>query len=422
MRDARIIIIISIFIISTTFTRASDNGLDWPYFHGPKRDNRSAETGLLKSWPENGPDLIWTASGLGHGYSTVSVRGGRIFTAGMLKKNTYVIALDRNGRELWRKLNGESWQASRKQKWAVSYAGARSTPTIDGETVYHLSELGSLTAFEAGTGKEKWKLNIFTHFDAPKPKYGYSESLLIHGDLLFCQPGGARGYIAALDKKDGRVLWANAEIRDPIGYSSPVLADIGGVEQVISLSAARVFSVGTDGGKLLWQYAFANKRNNNVADVVVHRGMVFAASGYGGGSIMLKPDKQKDGIFTVQKVWQSELMDNHHGGVLLLDGYLYGSGHEARGWTCMTFDTGEKRWQSPGKGSLTYADGHLYCLNKEGTMSLVKAIPEKWAPVSSFTVPRGGDGKFWAHPAICSGILYIRHSEKLYAYRIKKQE
>jgi outer membrane protein assembly factor BamB len=405
---------------------AENNGAEWPCFHGPKRENKSLETGLIKTWPENGPELMWTASGLGKGYSSVSVGNGRIFTAGMIERNTYLIALDMKGKELWRKLNGESWQASgRSRRWAGSYAGSRSTPTIDGETVYHISEMGDLTAFEAGTGKEKWKLNVRTKFEAPRPKYGYSESLFILDDRLFCQAGGTKGFVVALNKKDGTVIWANTEINDPIGYSSFVLARIGEVDQLISLSAARIFSVKPDSGKFLWKYAFANKRNNNCTDVIIHKEMVFAATGYGKGSTLIKPEKKEDGkedgTFTVRKVWESKLMDNHHGGVVLLDGFLYGAGSEAKGWTCMKFDTGEKKWQSPGKGSLTYADGHLNCYDENGAMSLVKANPEKWDLAGSFTVPKGGSGKYWAHPAVCGGILYVRHAEKLYAYRIKEK-
>ena len=113
-------------------------------------------------------------------------------------------------------------------------------------------------------------------------------------------------------------------------------------------------------------------------------------------------------------------MDNHHGGVVLLDGSLYGSGHESRGWFCLDFETGEKLWQNPGKGSLTYADGRLYCLDEKGTMSLIRAAGSKWDQAGSFRMPRGGKGLFWAHPVVFDGRLYVRHSEQLFAYDIRK--
>ena len=134
---------------------------------------------------------------------------------------------------------------------------------------------------------------------------------------------------------------------------------------------------------------------------------------------MLRSKQQADGKFSVEQVWKTELLDNHHGGVILLNGYLYGSGHNARGWFCLDFNTGSKIWQAQGKGSLTYADGRLYCLDERGKMSLVKASAESWDEISSFNPPKGGRGSFWAHPVVCGGRLYVRHSDKLFAYNIR---
>ena len=409
--------VLLLFLIVSVVPFAADNN-SWPCFHGPNRDNLSVETGLLQAWPQDGPELLWTASGIGSGYSTVSVADGRIFTAGMIDKQTYVMALDLAGKKLWQKLNGQSWEAEKFQTWAVPYAGARATPTVDGETVYHLSELGRLTAFDVQTGEERWSVDIMKTFNAEKPEYGYSESVLILGEVLFCCPAGEKGYIAALDKKTGDTLWVNTDIKDAVGNCSSVLADIENQQQLITLSASSILSFDPDDGRLLWQYPFANSRENNCADVIVSEGLVFASSGYGKGSILLQPKKQADGSFSVDPVWTTELLDNHHGGVVLLDGFLYGAGSEARGWFCLDFKTGAQKWQTRGKGSLTYADGHLYCYDERGAMSLVKAISEKYDQVGSFQVPKGGEGLYWAHPVVCGGRLYVRHSDTLYAYAL----
>ena len=392
---------------------------EWPCYHGPRRNNLSTETGLLQAWPEEGPPLLWTASGIGHGYSSVAVAAGRIFTAGMIEKQTHVTALDMDGKVLWQRLNGQSWEATAQQPWAVPYSGSRGTPTVDGDTVYHLSELGRLTAFHVRTGQQRWHVDVRQTFKAERPKYGLSESVLIHGDALFCCPGGAAGYVVALDKRTGETRWATSDIQDPVGYGSPVVAQIDGIEQVISMSAKRVFAFAPDSGRVLWDHAFGNARSNSATDVIVKDGLVYASSGYGGGSILLRPKRQADGAFSVETVWQTDLLDNHHGGVLLLNDHLYGAGHEARGWHCLKLDTGHPLWQVDGKGSLTYADGHLYCLNERGTMSLVRATPEAWEEVSSFRLPRGGRGLYWAHPVVCGGRLYVRHSEQLFAYDLR---
>lgn len=228
--------ILTLLVLSASVIASAGDKTDWPCYHGPKRNNLATDTGLLQAWPESGPELLWTNSDIGHGYSTVAIAGGRIFTAGMIKKQTYVTALDMTGKKLWQSLNGQSWQASERQSWAVPYAGSRGTPTVDGETVYHFSELGRLTAFDIETGKERWHLELLKAFEAERPEYGYSESVLIHGDRLFCCPAGARGYMAAFDKATGRTLWANTEIKDAAGNCSAIIASIDGIEQVITLS------------------------------------------------------------------------------------------------------------------------------------------------------------------------------------------
>jgi len=416
MNSLRFLLII---VLNAPIVAQAGDKTGWPCFHGPRRDNLSAETGLLQAWPDEGPRLLWTNSDIGHGYSTVAIAGGRIFTAGMIKKQTYVTALDMDGTKLWQSLNGQSWEASKRQSWAVPYAGSRGTPTIDGDTAYHLSELGRLAAFDIETGKGRWHLELLKDFEAERPEYGYSESVLIDGEKLFCCPGGEKGYAAAFEKGTGRTLWANTEIKDPAGNCSAVIANINGVRQIVTLSQKRVLSFEPEKGHLLWQFEFGNKRENSCTDVIVSDGLVFASTGYGGGCVLLRPKRQTGGKFSVEQVWRSELLDNHHGGVVLLDGHLYGAGHESRGWFCLDFMTGGKLWQSPGKGSLTYAEGRLYCLDEKGTMSLIGATNSKWDEASSFRMPRGGRGLYWAHPVVYDGRLYVRHSEQLFAYGIR---
>ncbi|MBL7185477.1 MAG: PQQ-binding-like beta-propeller repeat protein [Phycisphaerae bacterium] len=412
--------ILLLLILNMPVAVLAADGATWPCFHGPRRDNLATDKGLLQTWSQEGPKLLWTASGIGHGYSSVSIGATRIFTAGMIDKQTYVTALDLTGRQLWQRLNGQSWEASERQPWAVPYAGSRSTPTVDGETVYHLSEMGKLTAFDVQTGSERWHVDVLKTFDAERPKYGLSESVLIYGDALFCCPGGAGGYVVALQKETGRTLWANTEIEDPVGYCSPVVARIDDVEQIITMSSKRVFGFDPKNGRMLWDYTFGNERDNSATDVIVSDGLVYASCGYGGGCILLRPQRQADGKFSIKKVWTSDLLDNHHGGVLLLNGHLYGAGHESRGWFCLDFKTGRELWQAPGKGSLTYANDRLYCLDEKGTMTLVKATDDKWEDAGLFRLPRGGKGLYWAHPVICGGRLYVRHADQLFAYDIRK--
>ena len=392
---------------------------EWPCFHGPRRDNKSTETGLLKSWPEGGPKLLWTASGLGKGYSSVSVAGGLLYTAGMIKRQTCVVALDLDGKEKWRTLNGRSWETTMRH--AIGYDGARGTPTYDDGRVYHLGECGRLASLEAESGKEIWHLDLFKEFDATTPQYGLAESVFIDGDRLICCPGGTKGYMACLDKKTGKRIWASGKVEGTQGYASPVLAEFGGSRHLLNISAKAVFGIDADTGKLLWSVGHENERGNNATDAIFHNGHVYASSPYGKGSILIRLTAAQGGV-TATTVWASKLMDNHHGGVVLLDGHLYGAGHRSRGWFCLDFLTGKPAWNHPrGKGSLTYADGMLYCLDERGTLALVEATPREYRVVSSFRVPKGGRGPYWAHPVVCGGRLYIRHADRLFAYDIRAQ-
>jgi len=377
-----------------TITQQEGN---WPCFHGADRTNKSTETGLLKKWPETGPELLLTISGLGEGYATVAIAEGYIFTAGMIDEQTYIFAFDLNGNQIWKTPNGQSWETT--LSWATSYTGR-------------------LAAFEYKTGNEIWSVELGEMFDAEIPEYGYSESVYIDGDRLYCNPAGKKGYIVCLDKNNGNLIWANAEIQEPVGNNSLIVFEYGGYRQISGVTGNSIYGVDSKTGELLWSVDYGNDRENNIADPIFHDGYVFVSSGYGKGCILIKLNASGNKIIP-ETVWQTELMDNHHGGIILHDGYLYGAGHNARGWFCLDFMTGKEMWKSDGKGSLTYADGMLFCLDERGIMTLVTATPEKYEAISTFEVPSGGKGFHWAHPVVCGGRLYIRHTDKIFVYDLK---
>jgi outer membrane protein assembly factor BamB len=338
-----------------------------------------------------------------------------LFTAGSQGQQTFVFAHDLDGGLLWKQPNGQSWET--QMSHARAYNGARSTPTYSEGVVYHLGDLGRLAAFEAGSGNELWSVDLREEFDAEIPEYGYAESVLIEGDRLYCCPAGEKAYMVCLDKHTGKVIWVNGEIEGTVGFSSLILFDHGGDRLIAGLSSSRIFAVDSEKGELLWQVDYENRTSNNICDPIFHEGYLFASSGYGKGSILLKLNAADPGK-TPKTVWQSLLMDNHHGGVILHEGYLYGAGHDSRGWFCLDFLSGKEVWKAGGKGSLTFAEGMLYCLDERGIMRLVGASPENYSLISEFEVPKGGDGFHWAHPVVCGGRLYIRHQDKLFAYDI----
>jgi len=389
----------------------------WPRFHGPKGDNISPETGLLKSWPEGGPQLLWTAQGIGEGFSSVSIANGLIYTAGNLKEKTVITALDMNGEVKWQAPAGEAYTAE--------WPGTRGTPTIDGDRLYHESPLGQLVCLDANTSDLIWSLNILREFGSKNIGWALAESVLVDGDRLICCPGGKSTSVVALDKKTGKTVWTAKSTGDLAGYATPALVVWQGLRIVLAMTEKALIGVNADNGDLLFRHPHETKWDVNATTPIFHDGQVFITSGYGAGSEMLEL-KVEGKKASVEKVWQSKDLDNHHGGVVLLDGYLYGAAHEARGagrnpWVCLDWATGERKYaeKGVGKGSLTCADGMLYTLSEKEDVGLVKATPEGHDVVSRFKLPKGGKGPSWAHPVVCGGRLYLRHGERLYAYDVR---
>lgn len=386
----------------------------WPRFHGPKGDNLSTETGLLKNWPKEGPRLLWTAKGLGHGYASVSLAGGLLYTSGNKDDKTMVTALDLDGKTVWQKDNGEGWSGS--------YPGTRGTPTLDGDRLYHESPLGEVACLDAKTGEKVWSVNILKEFDGKNIQWALAESVLIDGDHVICCPGGSKGSVAALDKKTGKTVWAAKSTGTPTSYASPVLAECSGLRAVFNMNSKAFLGVNADNGDLLFTSPHETRYDVNATSPIYHDGHLFVCSGYGSGAAMyaVKVEGRKA---SVDQVWESKDLDNHHGGVILLNGYLYGAAHERnRGaWTCLEWKTGKKMYaeRGVGKGSLTYADGMLYTLSEQRDMGLVEATPKGHEVISKFKVPSGGEGPSWAHPVVCGGRLYVRHSDQLYAYDVR---
>jgi outer membrane protein assembly factor BamB len=402
---------------SWTFAAAPD----WPQFHGSNRDALCQETGLLGQWPEGGPELVWKLEGLGKGYSTISIAGGKFYTMGDRDDAQFVIAYDLAGRkELWATRIGPTHSD-----------GPRCTPTVDGDLLYAIGTDGDLACLATATGKVVWKKNFAEDFGGKMMSvWKFSESPLVDGDKLVCTPGGKEATLVALNKKTGELIWKcgvpslGDRGKDGAGYSSMVVAEIDGVRQYVQLLGRGVVGVAADSGKFLWGY---NRIANSVANIttpIVQGNYVFATTSYKTGAALLKIVRDGD-QFKAEEVWYHPYSEfaNHHGGMVLVDGHLYGGEGQNKGNpTCLEFATGKICWKpdAPAKGSaaVLYADGRLYFRYDSGTVILAEATPEGFHVKGSFKTPvKTGPG--WPHPVIHDGKLYLRDNNVLMCYNIR---
>ena len=389
---------------------------DWPQWRGPNRDGYSSDTGLLKEWPTNGPALVWKATGLGGGYSTPSVAGGRVYGSGYRGEDEFVWALDaKDGKEIW---SVKTAPADRR----VGYGeGPRATPTIDGELLYTLGAGGNLVCLETATGKQRWQKEFKKEFGGRMMSgWGFSESPLVDGDKVICTPGSTKGTLLALNKKTGEVIWQSKEFTDKAAYASLTIAEIGGVRQYLQLTDQNVAGVAAKDGKLLWRAA----RSGNTAVIptpIFHDNHVFVTSGYKVGCNLFKITAD-NGAFKAEEVYSSHDMENHHGGVVLVGEHLYGHS-DSKGWVCMEFKTGKVVWAKSGvgKGSVSYADGLLYLRSEsgKGTVGLVEATPTGYKEHGRFGQPDRSNKNSWPHPVIANGRLYLRDQDMLLCYDVK---
>jgi len=388
---------------------------DWPQFRGPKRDGVSAEQGLLKEWPEGGPKLMWKATGLGAGYSMVSVVGSRLYTSGDNSAFSLVLALNASdGKQVWAAKLGKPGAPG----WG-GFAGPRATPTVDGDLIFTVNQWGEMACIQAD-GKEKWRKDYTKDFGAKLPEWGFSESPLVDGDKVVVTPGGDQGAIVALNKSNGTVVWRTKDFTDSAHYSSLIAAEIGGVRQYIQLTASSVVGVAAADGKVLWR---APRRGETavIPTPIYDAGLVYVSSGYGIGCNLFKISSGGN-KFVASQLYANHVMANHHGGVIKVGDYVYGYS-DGKGWTCQDFKTGEAKWQEKdklGKGSLVYADGHFYLRqeDKAGTVALIDASPEGYKEHGRFDQPDRSSKSSWPHPVVANGRLYLRDQDVLFCYDV----
>lgn len=406
--------------------RAATTG-DWPQWRGPNRDGVSTETGLLQAWPDGGPRQIFQASGMGGGFSSVAVTGGRIYTMGDRRDGQYALAFNAaDGQPLWATRVGGTH--------VDQYGGPRATPTVDGDLVFVTSTDGDLLALAADTGALRWRKSLPGDFGAPTPGWQFSESPLVDGDRVIITPGSRRAAMVAMDKTTGREIWRAAMPSlgsnglDGPDYSSIVISSGGGVKQYVRLMGRGLLSVRASDGWVLWGY---NDVANNVANIstpIIKDNLVFASTGYQTGAALLELSAAPDTRVTARERYflQSRVFQNHHGGMVLIGDHVYaGHGHNRGTPICLELATGRVAWggdiRNAGEGSaaVTAADGHVYFRYQNGVMMLIEATPAAYREKGQFQIPNVRNPS-WSHPVVAGGRLYLREQDVLHVYDVRR--
>ncbi len=383
---------------------------DWPQWRGQDRTGVSKETGLLAQWPAGGPALAWTTENLGAGYGSVAIAGDRVYVQGLRNRQSIVSALNRaDGLSLWSKALGPGSENNQG-------SGPRSTPTIDGDRLYVLTENGDLAALKHDA-TVLWQRNILKDFGGRNIPWLMSESPLVDGNQVIVSPGGRGASMVALDKMTGKTIWTSRELSDEAGYASPIVADIQGVRTVMTLTSEAGVGVRASDGKLMWKHRAVANNTANATTPVFFDNKVFYASAYGTGGALLGL-RAENGEIKATEIYFTREMQNHHGGVVLVNGYLYGYNNSIL--TCLEFATGRMAWRhrAVGKGALSYADGHLYIVGEDQIVGLVEANPAGYREKGRFQI-RDLGAPTWAHPVVSGGRLFVRNQATLASYDIR---
>lgn len=385
---------------------------DSPQFGGPDRNGKFEEKGLMKAWPEGGPPVAWMAKGLGKGYSTISVVDGKIYLPTMLDGemgHIFVLSLDG---VIERKI------PYGKETLNKQAPGSRSTPTIDGDRLYVLSALGGLYCIDLTKDEVMWEVNILERFKAKNITWDLAESVLIDGDRVICTPGGPDAGVVALNKMTGETVWATKGLNDKTSYCSANIIVHNGRRILLTELAKMVVGIDADTGALLWTHEHITKHDIHAVTPIYKDGLIYYTGGYGSGGGVL--ELSEDGSAVTSK-WTDTNLDCQHHGVILVDGYLYGTGHSNSALMCLEMATGKIMWSTKEvrQGAVVYADGMLYVYEgpKSGIVDLVKPQPSGFERTGTFTLTEGTD-KHWAHPVVAHGRLYIHRGDTLIAYDV----
>lgn len=377
-------------------------------WRGPSGDGIFPSTNLLSEWPENGPDILWSFEELGQGHSSAAIAGDHLYTSGMIEGEGHLFKLDLEGNLVYNKVYGP--------EYVESFYGTRGTPTVVGDKIYLVSGYGVIMCLEEENGNVVWERDMVNEFGGDTIRWGFCETPVIDGDVVYATPGGPKDNVIALDRNDGSLIWSCEGKGELSAYCTPLLFKHNGRKMLATHTASHLLGIDAKSGELLWAHPQPNKWSVHANTPIYHDGGLFYFSGYGQGSgkLLLNEDGSK-----VSLEWNNN-MDSRIGGAVLVDGNIYASGDKVRLWKSIDWETGKDNYTSDtiAKGVVIYADQKLFAYTEKGEFALINATPEKFDLVSKTRVTLGSE-QHWAHPVIHKGVLYLRHGKAMIAYKIQ---
>ncbi len=405
---------------------------DWPQWRGPNRDGHADDGQYLQQWPDGGPTMVWQNDQLGIGYSSPAIVGDRIYTMGSRNGQCHLHCLSAaDGSVVW---STPFCRAGTGDDYLDGWGGGpRGTPTVDGDQIFVVSDIGVVAAFDL-TGQLQWKVDMVEQFGGEIPKWGYSESPLVDGDKVLVTPG-LRMFIVGLDRKTGDVTWTTKGIEEPAQYVSIVKGELDGKPYYVTAVKAGLIGIDANTGRQIFMEPATGNQTAVIPTAVIDGSLIYHTSDYNAGNQLIELSSDGDRL-TAEVLYaeSAKSMQNHHGGVVLVDGVIYGCSRTNRGeWMAQDHRSGEVLWTQLARpnqsGSIAFADGRLYCYgDKDGIVRLVVPNREGFQQVGELKLPktfegnRGSNnrGAIWSHPVVADGMLFIRDQNLMFAFDIAR--
>ncbi len=381
---------------------------DWPGYRGANRD--AIVKSLRFPLKSEGYQEIWRIP-VGLGWGSFAVVGQSAFTQEQHADLEYVVCYDaESGKVIWEHDDVVRFSES------LGGDGPRATPTFHEGRLYVLGATGILNCLNAADGRLHWSVDILKDNGASNLSWAMAGSPLIYGSNVIVAPGGTdSNSVVAYDLETGKRSWSGGN--DPASYSSPVIATLHGVEQILVHNAVGLSAHEVDGGKLLWNFPWSNSPGIHPAQPEISgKSRILISCGYGKGSILLQPDLMDSG-WQVEPVWSSRRLKAKFNPFVLKDGFAFGLDEGIL--VCIDLETGQRRWKGGryGYGQILLAEDTLLVLAESGDVVIVKASVEDHFELDRF---KAFEGKTWGHPAVAQGKLFVRNGQEAVCYRIQE--